>query len=436
MHKQITDRTKIYLDEVELPKYWYNILADIDFELAPPLHPKTGKPLSPDDLEPLFPKSLIEQEMAQERFIDIPEEIQDVYMMWRPTPLMRAKRWEKYLQTTAKIYFKYEGISPVGSHKPNTAVPQAFFNKTEGVKRLTTETGAGQWGSALAFASSIYGLECTVYMVKISYQQKPYRKILMSSFGAEVIPSPSNRTEAGRTILKEKPDSYGSLGIAISEAIEDAVKNTDTKYSLGSVLNHVLLHQTIIGLETQKQFEYLGIEADILIGAVGGGSNFAGLTFPFIGEMLKNGSKKYKVIAVETDAVPSLTKGKYAYDYGDTVGLTPLIKMHTLGHEFLPPPIHAGGLRYHGMAPLVSALYEKGFIEAKAVSTPQSFEAAIEFMRCEGITPAPESAHAIKAVRDEALKAKLEGTSPVIVFNLSGHGHFDLEAYANHHEST
>jgi len=370
--------------------------------------------------------------MASEREIDIPEPVREVYKLWRPTPLIRAVRWEQKLQTPAKIIFKYEGVSPVGSHKPNTAVPQAFYNRNEGVKRLTTETGAGQWGSALAFASALFGLECTVYMVRISYEQKPYRKILMTSFGAEVIPSPSPRTQAGRQILEKDPENPGSLGIAISEAVEDAVQHEDTHYSLGSVLNHVLLHQTVIGLETQRQFELLGLQPDILIGAVGGGSNFAGLTFPFIGEMFRANDRKYRIIAVEPTAAPSLTQGEYRYDFGDTAGMTPLLRMYTLGHDFVPPPIHAGGLRYHGMAPVVSALYREGYIEAVAVDTPEVFEAALEFTQAQGIVPAPESAHAVKVARDEAIRAREEGQERVIVFNLSGHGHFDLAAYAQH----
>ncbi len=423
---------KVNLSEVDLPQRWYNLLADLPFPLDPPLNPATQEPLSPDALLPLFPKALVEQEVATEREIEIPEPVLEVYKLWRPTPLIRAVRWEQQLQTPAKIFFKYEGVSPVGSHKPNTAVPQAFYNRNEGVKRLTTETGAGQWGSALAFASSLFGLECTVYMVRISYEQKPYRKILMASFGAEVIPSPSPRTQAGQQILSQDPESPGSLGIAISEAVEDAVKHDDTHYSLGSVLNHVLLHQTVIGLEAQKQFEILGLQPDILIGAVGGGSNFAGLTFPFIGEMFREKDKKYRVIAVEPTAAPSLTKGEYRYDFGDTARMTPLLRMYTLGHDFVPPPIHAGGLRYHGMAPVVSALYNEGYIEAVAVDTSEVFDAALEFVQAQGIVPAPESAHAVKVARDEALRAREEGVEKVIVFNLSGHGHFDLAAYEQH----
>jgi len=367
--------------------------------------------------------------VSRERELDIPEPIREAYRLWRPTPLVRARRWEQVLQTPAHIYFKYEGASPVGSHKPNTAVAQAFYNREEGIRRLTTETGAGQWGSALAFASRLFDLECRVYMVRVSYQQKPYRRVLMELFGAEVVPSPSEYTEAGRRILRVDPESPGSLGIAISEAVEDAAAREDTHYSLGSVLNHVLLHQTVIGLEAQRQMELVGEAPEILIGAIGGGSNFAGLTFPFIGEMLRSGERRYRVIAVESRAAPSVTRGVYAYDYGDTAGLTPLLPMYTLGHRFMPPPVHAGGLRYHGMAPLVSLLYREGYIEAVAVNQVEVFQAAHEFVQAEGIVPAPESAHAIKVARDEALRAREEGARRVILFNLSGHGHFDLAAY-------
>ncbi len=424
------DRVLLPVDE--LPRRWYNILADLPFPLDPPRNPATGEPLTPDALAPLFPRALIEQEALTEREVDIPEPVQEAYRLWRPTPLIRARRWETVLQTPARIYFKYEGVSPVGSHKPNTAVPQAFYNREEGIRRLTTETGAGQWGSALSFASSLFGLECEVYMVRISYQQKPYRRILMETFGATVIPSPSDRTQAGRAFVEKDPEHPGSLGIAISEAVEAALHREDTHYSLGSVLNHVLLHQSVIGLEVQQQLEKIGVEPDVLIGAAGGGSNFAGLTFPFVGEMLRRGEKKYRVIAVEPEAAPTLTRGVYAYDFGDTAGMTPLLPMYTLGHAFVPPPIHAGGLRYHGMAPVVSALYREGYIQAVAVNQREVFEAAVEFTRAQGIVPAPESAHAVKVARDEAIRAREEGREQVIVFNLSGHGHFDLLAYAQY----
>ncbi len=422
---------KYILTEKDMPKQWYNIAADLPaagIEMPPVLHPATGKPIGPDDLAPLFPMALIMQEVSTERYIDIPEPVLDVYRMWRPTPLIRARRWEKALDTPAHIYFKYEGISPSGSHKPNTAVAQAFYNAQEGVRRLTTETGAGQWGSALAFACSVFGIDLKVYMVKVSYHQKPYRRVLMETYGARVVPSPSPDTEAGRRILAKDPENPGSLGIAISEAVEDAVTHDDTRYSLGSVLNHVLLHQTIIGLEAQKQFEIAGEEPDILIGAVGGGSNFAGFTFPFIRDKILQG-KHYRIIAVEPTAAPTLTKGLYTYDFGDTAQMTPLIKMYTLGHTFMPPPIHAGGLRYHGMAAQVCALYDKGLIEAQAVHQNAIFEAAVHFARHEGIVPAPESAHAVRVAMEQALIAKERGEKVVIAFNLSGHGHFDLAAY-------
>lgn len=420
----------VVLDQRDMPRRWYNILADLPFPPDPPRNPANGEVLPPEALEGLFPRALIEQEVATEREIDIPEPVLEAYRLWRPTPLIRARRWEKVLETPARIYFKYEGVSPVGSHKPNTAVPQAFYNREEGIRRLTTETGAGQWGSALSFASSLFGLACEVYMVRVSFNQKPYRRILMETFGARVIPSPSPHTEAGKRFLQENPDHPGSLGIAISEAVEAALRDPKTHYSLGSVLNHVLLHQTILGLEAQKQLEILGEEPDILIGAVGGGSNFAGLVFPFVGEMLREGRKDlYRVIAVEPAAAPSLTRGVYAYDFGDTAGTTPLLPMYTLGHRFVPPPIHAGGLRYHGMAPVVSMLYREGYIQAVAVDQVSVFEAAVEFVRAQGIVPAPESAHAVKVARDEAIRAREEGVSRVIVFNLSGHGHFDLAAY-------
>lgn len=419
---------KYILNESDIPKFYYNILSDLPEPLPPVLHPGTKQPITPDDLKALFPMELILQEVSSERFIEIPTEVRNAYKIWRPTPLIRAYNLEKYLDTPAKIYFKYEGTSPSGSHKPNTAIAQAFYNKKEGIKKLTTETGAGQWGSALAFAGSLFGVEVKVFMVKVSYNQKPYRKIMMESYGAKVIPSPSEETNSGRKILTENPEHPGSLGVAISEAVEVAATNSDTNYSLGSVLNHVMLHQTIIGLEAKKQFELAGDKPDILIGCVGGGSNFAGFTFPFVGEVLR-GESQYKVIAVEPAACPSLTLGKYTYDFGDTAHLTPLIKMHTLGSTFIPPKIHAGGLRYHGMAPTVSFLKEKGFIDAVAVEQNDCFEAGLIFAKTEGIIPAPESTHAVKVAIDEALKCKETGESKVIAFNLSGHGNFDLQAY-------
>jgi len=415
---------KIVLDEGDIPKSWYNILSDLPEPLPPPLHPAAKEPISPDDLAPLFPRELIMQEVSQERWIRIPEEVRDVYKTYRPTPLIRATRLEEYLKTPARIYYKYEGVSPPGSHKPNTAIPQAFYNMKEGVERLTTETGAGQWGSALCYATALFGMKCTVYMVRVSYNQKPYRRILMETWGGEVIPSPSNRTESGKKVLEADPDSPGSLGIAISEAVEDAAKNEDTKYSLGSVLNHVLLHQTVIGLEAMKQMEIAEDEPDIVVGCVGGGSNFAGLAYPFIGL-----GKDVKAIAVEPVACPTLTAGRYEYDFGDNAGLTPLLKMYTLGHDFVPPPIHAGGLRYHGDAPSLCLLYKHGLIEARAVKQVPTFDAGMIFARTEGIVPAPESNHAIRVVIDEALKAKENNEEKVILFNLSGHGYFDLAAY-------
>ncbi|MBI1846090.1 MAG: TrpB-like pyridoxal phosphate-dependent enzyme [Candidatus Rokubacteria bacterium] len=422
-------RTKFVLDEKDIPTRWYNIQADFKTPAPPVLHPGTGKPIGPQDLAPLFPMELIKQEVSQERWIEIPDEIRDVLRLWRPSPLYRARRLEKVLGTPARIYYKWEGVSPAGSHKPNTAVPQAYYNKKEKVARLATETGAGQWGSALAFASSLFGLQCKVYMVKVSYQQKHYRRVMMETWGAQVVPSPSPDTQAGKQILEKDPDSPGSLGIAISEAVEDAATRDDTKYSLGSVLNHVLMHQTIIGLEAKKQLEKADDEADVVIACAGGGSNFAGLSFPFAADKLAGKKKKLRIIAVEPTACPSLTKGKYVYDFGDTVGMTPLVKMHTLGHGFIPAPLHAGGLRYHGMAPLVCKLYDEGVIEARAVPQVSTFQAAVQFARSEGIIPAPESAHAIRVVIDEAMRCKQEGKRQAILFNLSGHGHFDLGAY-------
>jgi tryptophan synthase beta chain len=421
--------TKYVLDEADLPTQWYNIQADLKTPVPPVLHPGTGQPIGPQDLAPLFPMALITQEVSQERWIDIPEEVRDVLRLWRPSPLYRARRLERILDTPARLYYKYEGVSPAGSHKPNTSVAQAYYNKREGVTRLTTETGAGQWGSALAMACSFFGLECKVYMVKISYNQKPYRRVMMETWGAQVVASPSEDTQAGRMVLAQDPDSPGSLGIAISEAVEDAAQRGETKYSLGSVLNHVLMHQTVIGLEAKKQLALADDEADIVIGCAGGGSNFAGLSFPFAADKLQALKPSLRIIAVEPTACPSLTKGKYVYDFGDTVGMTPLVKMYTLGHTFVPAPVHAGGLRYHGMAPLVCKLYDEGVIEAVAVPQLSTFQAALQFARTEGIPPAPESAHAVRVAIDEALRCKEAGRAQTILFNLSGHGHFDLAAY-------
>ena len=423
------NRTKFLLDEKDIPTKWYNIQADLKTPAPPVLHPGTKSPIGPQDLAPLFPMELIKQEVSQERWIEIPDEVRDVYRLWRPSPLYRARRLEKALGTPAHIYYKYEGVSPAGSHKPNTAVAQAYYNKKEKVTRLSTETGAGQWGSALALACQMFGLQCKVYMVKVSYQQKPYRRILMETWGAQVVASPSPDTESGKKVLEDDPDSPGSLGIAISEAVEDAAQREDTKYSLGSVLNHVLMHQTVIGLETKKQLDKAEEEADIVLGCIGGGSNFAGFSFPFVADKLNGKKKKLRVVAIEPSACPSLTKGKYVYDFGDTVGLTPLVKMHTLGHTFIPAPLHAGGLRYHGMAPLVCKLYDEGVLEARAVPQLATFEAAVTFARAEGILPAPEAAHAVRGAIDEALTAKREGRRKTIVFNLSGHGFLDLSAY-------
>lgn len=425
------NRTKILLEEKDMPQSWYNILADLPMPLPPPIHPATKKPIGPKDLSAIFPMGLIEQEVASDRFIRIPDELMDIYRLWRPTPLFRARRLERALGTPARIYYKYEGASPVGSHKLNTSIAQAYYNKKEGVKRLTTETGAGQWGMALALACNFFGLGCTVYMVRVSFTQKPYRKTAMNLWGAKVIASPSELTDAGKAILKRHPDTPGSLGIAISEAIEDAVKsNGEAKYSLGSVLNHVLLHQTIIGEETKKQFALVGDYPDIVIGCVGGGSNFAGIAFPFMAD--KFAGKKTRFIGVEPSACPSLTKGKYMYDFGDVAKMTPLLKMYTLGHDFIPPGIHAGGLRYHGMSPIVSLLYHEKIIDAVAYKQLPVFEAAITFAKAEGIIPAPESAHAIKCVIDEAEKAKRAGEKKAILFNLSGHGYLDMSAYESY----
>ena len=425
------DTIKYVLPESSIPKTWYNIAADLPVPPPAVLHPGTGKPIGPDDLAPLFPMALILQEVSSERAIEIPEPVREIYKQWRPAPLYRARRLEQALGTPARIFYKYEGVSPSGSHKPNTAVAQAFYNQQAGVKNLTTETGAGQWGSSLAFAGQIFGLEVDVYMVKVSYQQKPYRRALMETYGARCVASPSTETASGRAILKQDPNSPGSLGIAISEAVEVAAKNKDTNYSLGSVLNHVLLHQTVIGIEALEQMEMAGYWPDIVIGCTGGGSNFSGLALPFIGKKLRE-KKSVRVIAAEPAACPSLTRGRYAYDFGDTGHLTPLVKMHTLGSTFIPPGFHAGGLRYHGMAPLVSHLKELGLIEAVAVKQNPCFEAGVTFARAEGIVPAPEANHAIRVAVDEALRCKREGKARTILFNLSGHGHFDMQANADY----
>jgi tryptophan synthase beta chain len=422
------DRTKFTLDEDRIPRAWYYIAADLPTPAPPVLHPGTGQPIGPADLAPLFPMELIKQVVSQDREIEIPDPVRDAYRLYRPSPLFRAHRLEKVLDTPAHIYYKYEGGSPSGSHKPNTALAQAFYNKQEGVTRLATETGAGQWGSALAFAGAMFDLEIKVFMVRSSYDQKPYRRVLMETYGALVVPSPSEDTNYGRSVLADVPDHTGSLGIAISEAIEDTVSHPGTKYSLGSVFDFVLLHQTVIGQEAIEQMALAGEEPDIVIGCAGGGSNFAGLAFPFLGRGLRGGPKP-RIIAAEPEAAPSLTKGAYRYDFGDTARMTPLVKMYTLGHDFIPEPIHAGGLRYHGMSPLVSLLKEEGLIEARAIHQRASFEVGVQFARAEGILPAPEPTHAIKVAVDEAMDARKAGESKVILFNLCGHGHFDLSAY-------
>jgi tryptophan synthase beta chain len=428
MAQVMTRRTKFVLDEDHIPRAWYNIAADLPVAPSPYLHPATLEPIGPGDLAPLFPMALILQEVSQDREIEIPEPVREAYTLYRPSPLYRAHRLEKALDTPAHIYYKYEGVSPAGSHKPNTALAQAFYNKEEGVARLATETGAGQWGSALSFAGAYFGLDVKVYMVRASYDQKPYRRILMETYGAEVVASPSPTTNYGRKVLEETPDNPGSLGIAISEAVEDAATRDDTKYSLGSVLGHVLLHQTVIGQEAIEQMAMAGEDPDVVIGCTGGGSNFAGLTFPFLGRKLRDGSGP-RIVAVEPEAAPSLTRGVYAYDFGDTAKMAPVAKMHTLGHDFIPEPIHAGGLRYHGMSPIVSLLKDHGDIEARSVHQRASFAAGIQFARAEGILPAPEPTHAIRVAIDEALDAKARGEERVILFNLCGHGHFDLSAY-------
>jgi tryptophan synthase beta chain len=425
------EQIKYLLNEDQMPTAWYNIQADLPEPLPPVLHPGTGQPIGPEDLAPLFPMELIMQEVSQERYIEIPEEVRQIYCQWRPSPLYRARQLEKALDTPAKIYYKYEGVSPTGSHKPNTAVAQAYYNKQAGVKRLATETGAGQWGSALAAAGALFDLEVLVYMVKVSYRQKPYRRALMEAHGARVVASPSEETESGRAILAETPDSTGSLGIAISEAVEVAVKDPDTRYCLGSVLNHVMLHQTVIGQETMQQLEMAGDYPDVIVGCTGGGSNFAGIAFPFIGAKLR-GERDVSIVAVEPSACPTLTRGKYAYDFGDTSHLTPLVKMHTLGSTFVPPGIHAGGLRYHGMSPLVSHLAQLDLLDPRSEAQLGCFAAGVQFAQTEGVLPAPEANHAVKAAMDEAIRCREEGVSRVILFNLCGHGHFDLQAYIDY----
>lgn len=421
----MSERLFYHLDESEMPDAWYNIQADFTDPMHPPLHPGTGQPIAADDMSSLFPRALIEQEMSQERWISIPGD--DIYRLWRPTPLIRARALEKALDTPARIYFKYEGVSPTGSHKPNSAVAQAYYNKKEGVRRITTETGAGQWGSSLAFACNHFGLECLIYMVKVSYNQKPYRKNMMELFGARVVASPSTETDAGRKILSETPDSPGSLGIAISEAVEMAVKDGYTKYSLGSVLNFVVLHQTIIGLETEKQLAMAGEKPDVLLASFGGGSNFGGFVLPFVNRKIKGESMR--IVAVEPAACPTLTRGVFAYDFGDAIGMTPLMPMHTLGHDFIPSPIHAGGLRYHGAAPIISHALNQNLIEAVALKQNDCFASAVLFAKVQGMIPAPESTHAVHGAMREALRCREEGKSEVIVFNLSGHGHLDMSAY-------
>jgi tryptophan synthase beta chain len=427
----MSDTVKYLLSEDRIPETWYNLIADLPSPPPPVLHPGTGEPIGPDDLAPLFPMALIAQEVSAEREIEIPGEVRNIYRQWRPTPLFRARGLERALDTPAKIYYKYEGVSPVGSHKPNTAVAQAYYNKEAGVKRIATETGAGQWGSALAYAGALFGQEIDVFMVRVSFDQKPYRRAAMESYGARCVASPSEETEAGRAVLAEHPDSTGSLGIAISEAVESAAKRDDTNYALGSVLNHVLLHQTVIGKEAIEQLEAAGDYPDVIVGCTGGGSNFSGLVYPFLGEKLRGG-RDVRIVAVEPAACPTLTRGTYAYDFGDTAHLTPLVKMHTLGSTFVPPGFHAGGLRYHGMAPLVSHISELGLIEARAYQQTECFEAGVTLARAEGILPAPEANHAVKATIDEALRCKEEGVSRTILFNLCGHGHFDMQAYSDY----
>jgi tryptophan synthase beta chain len=421
------EQVKVLLQDREMPKKWYNIVADLPTPMKPPLHPGTGQPVTPGDLAAIFPMNIIEQEASGKRWIKIPEEVMQKYLLWRPSPLYRAYNFEKLLNCPVKIYYKNEGVSPAGSHKPNAAVPMAYYNKMAGTKKMVTETGAGQWGSALAMATQMFGLECRVYMVKISYEQKPYRRILMNTWGAECIPSPSNLTQAGRNVLAEHPDSPGSLGIAISEAIEDAVTGKNARYGLGSVLNHVLLYQTIIGLEAQKQMEKIDVYPDVVMGCCGGGSNFAGISLPFVCDKIHG--KNVKIVGAEPSSCPSMTKGPFAYDFGDLAKTTPLLPMYTLGHDYIPAPIHAGGLRYHGMAPIVSHLVREKIIEARAYDQLKTFDAGVKWARTEGFVPAPETNHVLAAVVDEALRAKQEGKEKVILFNWSGHGLVDLAAY-------
>ncbi len=427
----MTDTVKYLLSEDRIPEVWYNLVADLPSPPPPVLHPGTGEPIGPDDLAPLFPMALIGQEVSTEREIEIPGEVRNIYRQWRPTPLFRARGLERALDTPAKVYYKYEGVSPIGSHKPNTAVAQAYYNKEAGIRRIATETGAGQWGSALAYAGALFGQEIDVFMVRVSFDQKPYRRAAMESYGARCVASPSEETAAGRAVLAEHPDSTGSLGIAISEAVEVAAKRDDTNYALGSVLNHVLLHQTVIGQEAMEQLEAAGDYPDVIVGCTGGGSNFSGLVFPFLGEKLRGG-RDVRLLAIEPAACPSLTRGTYAYDFGDTAHLTPLVKMHTLGSSFVPPGFHAGGLRYHGMSPLVSHIERLGLLEARAYHQITCFEAGVTFARAEGILPAPEANHAVKGAIDEALRCKEEGASETILFNLCGHGHFDMQAYSDY----
>ncbi len=427
----MADSVKYVLEESDIPTAWYNIAADLPVPLPPVLHPGTKKTIGPDDLAAIFPMGVIQQEVSLERDIEIPGPVREIYRQWRPSPLYRARRLEKALETPARIYYKYEGVSPAGSHKPNTAVAQAFYNRQEGVKRIATETGAGQWGSSLAMAGAFFGIDIEVFMVKVSFDQKPYRRAYMETFGATCTASPSDRTEAGRAVLRERPDSTGSLGIAISEAVEMAVQRDDTRYALGSVLNHVLLHQTVIGLEAQRQLEKVDDYPNMVIGCTGGGSNFAGIAFPFIGERIRS-DLETEFIAVEPAACPTLTRGKYAYDFGDTAHLTPLVKMHTLGSTFVPPGFHAGGLRYHGMAPLISHLTKLDYIRPRAYQQLECFAAGVQFAQAEGIIPAPEANHAVKATIDEALECKKNGVSKAILFNLCGHGYFDMQAYTDY----
>jgi len=422
-------QTKILLDENDIPKKWYNIQADLKTPMDPPLHPQTRQPISPDDLKAIFPIELIKQEVSRDRYISIPSIVRDIYRIWRPSPLYRARRLERALNTPAEIYYKWEGVSPAGSHKPNSAVAQAYYNKKAGIERLVTETGAGQWGSALAFSTQLFGLQCRVYMVKCSYEQKPYRRILMETWGAEVFPSPTTLTNAGRETLKKDPQTSGSLGISISEAVEDAATHENTNYALGSVLNHVVLHQTVIGLELKKQFELMDKYPDIICGCVGGGSNFSGTSFPFLRDKIIGKKPDLKVVSIEPLACPTLTAGEYRYDFGDSVGLTPLLKMYTLGHDFVPSAIHAGGLRYHGDSPLLSKLTKEGYMDALAYNQQEVFEAAMLFAKTEGFIVAPESAHAVRAAIDFAKMCKKKNDRKIIVFANSGHGHFDLAAY-------